>query len=94
MKKPPKWGGGRRAQSITPSQPNKNLDVTNPLTCPQQKKIFFIWLRRHLTGSARPVPFSHPLGLLLNFQMREKKGKTTDSKPTSLIKGQHKEGHI
>jgi len=43
MKKPPKWGGGgRRAQSITPSQPNKNLDVPKPLTCPQQKNLFYL----------------------------------------------------
>jgi hypothetical protein len=40
------------------------------------------------------MPFSHPLGPITQLKMGEKKGETTNSKPTNLIKGQHKEGHI
>jgi hypothetical protein len=40
------------------------------------------------------MPFFHPLQPTTQLKMGEKKEKTTDSKPTSLIKGQHKKGHI
>jgi len=53
----------------------QKLGCNKPFDLPTTKKIFFIWLSRHLTGSARPVPFSHPLGLLLNFKWEKRRGE-------------------
>jgi hypothetical protein len=69
------------------------LDVTNPLTCPQQKNLFYLAQQTSDRVSQTSALLSSP-GPTTQLQMGEKKGETTDSKPTSLIKGQHKEGHI
>jgi hypothetical protein len=91
MKKPPKWG---EESSI-----NNTITIKQKLGCnkafdlPTTQKIFFIWLTRHLTGSARPVPFSHPLGLLLNLNGRKEGGDKRQQADQPNI-GQHKVGHI